>query len=380
MSELLELYRPNERIIENNRLAPFVGIADQLVIIGSGSPRNSRISAILPSSLSAVQLSAKRIRELRDQGVSPEYNMLLDIILHFKEPKRQWQIDAISQEVNDNHLATNKARLALASALILGNNQSLNNIMVLGRDFNVADQNGFFMDKPGYLYPYEALHIQMPDAWVQDGTGPAPIEPVEQYERLYRNKVSDTDPRPFYIANSTSLLTTSLNFGLPNIEDLVNLVNLKKILPDWVSSTEVISYMALRPTKEVTEFAEELIRYYSALFLPRTEDKYGRLLYTIPGIVDWSRLTQFIEIWVSDRTLQKNSPIQTSFKSLKSSVDQGNGQWLPFHKVAKFCPDISNELVGISTYALDKVFDNKARLVWHELERTLGLFLIALFK
>jgi hypothetical protein len=341
-----ELYRPlkSARELEpiGSVIPKFSGIQDDLIVIASGSPRNSRCLTALDSPRAVAHLSqSEAIKRLNIIDISSSCDEIVQSIKNYREPRSQWTIDG------DSGLSLGKARLIAAAILMLNTEKDcILNLSIIGRDFNVADATGNFLDRPGY----EINQLDnLPDGWTTHGEGNPPVDPIEQFLRLYKGQ-SDDKPRVFYTANSTSVL--SIDVVLPlDINVIRQIADLSQPIPEGLTYKTEYSYLALKPTREIVQTGingasvRKLIEYY----LQFPMDPYGKLLYAIPGVVDWSRLpfNDNVMVWKSDA----GKIISHGMSALMSEIQEDKGTWVSYLPESAN-QDVANELVGISTKSI----------------------------
>ena len=176
----LEVYGPNRkaRELETRHLPEFEQLEEGLIVVASGSPRSGRLLDRFPQ-LKAIQLSdglaKERLQIALDTDQIPEsYRHIAEEVIEFEELKRQWRLDA-QGETSDRGLSLAKARMGAAAAILLqiANDEGMpERFMAIGRDYNLANCELEFLDKPGYGGALAGK--------------PAAISPYEQFLMLYR--------------------------------------------------------------------------------------------------------------------------------------------------------------------------------------------------
>lgn len=305
------------------------------VIIASGSPRNGRL-AYLTGAPPISQLSLSQAGRLianicGGQGVS-------EAIATYRERRRMWSA------LGDGGLSLEKARLVLAAAAYHQMQYGNTNIklVVIGRDYNVADLSGFFFDKPGYLTSSDdnQKHLKRVglESWVIAGTDREPIGPLDQYAALYRYS------SPIITTNSLTIL--SARVGDLTKEDIGCLSKINGVMPASVTGQTSKSFMAISLFNMGGE-VEKIIQKY----LGSPIDAIGYLLYQIPGVVDLSRspFREHLEVWRCDGQFAFSDYWQLGW-----DIYRKNGEWGPFP--AGRC-DEEDELVGISTWTLRRMLN-----------------------
>jgi hypothetical protein len=358
----LDIYQPfklpSDFEDQNVTLRKFSFLEEGMIIIASGSPRNRRILKITPDEQDLVQLSPTLMKEkLREFKNDAKFGSLVQQILKYEEPKQQWGVR--NGEASDGNLSLNKARVVAASAILINlleGKQLPQNFSIIARDYNVANNDLKFLDKPGFairsgLDLGDGLPKEYPESWVERGSGPEPIDPVTQLDWLYKTKQNGHEMHPFYVANSSVVLECNLSEVDIDFNQLASLIDFVKPLSSWVNQKSENSFMAIKPDFGVAdrnyclEHEDEpsvwsLHDFYSDISL----DNGGNLLYVIPGIVDWSRKPFSGCISVSG--------IENSLTSFNKEMLGNRVNWQRYSEAVLQNQEIEDEMVGISTKAL----------------------------
>ena len=175
--------------------------------------------------------------------------------------------------------------------------------------------------------------------------------------------VPDDAVFPFYVANSTTLL--SLNFqGRPNVslEELKQLVDLKASLPDFAKAKTALSFLAVQPDS-ADIIGEEMINK-KKLTVFNLFDYYmdwiggfkGNPLYKRPGFVDWARPP------FSEHLLIFEGPegcIFDSVSQMRTAEQEGHGEWKKYPEAAAADNQLEDEMVGAPIYSLEKLLKSE---------------------
>lgn len=315
---------------QHGSIPEFQKLVNNQIIIGSGSPRNPRYLKTLEAlqGFSAVCFSdSAATQQLKQKGFTkdtPERE-IADLVESYQEPRGQWSASG------DNGLSLSKARLILASILLLeeSNKPFKLSFAVLARDYNIASNEGHFLDK----------------SILWGGLGP-----VDQYDLLYNH-----GPRPFFITNATTLLKVSPNQAL-TIKNIQQVFDPTQPLPEWLRFQTIYTYMALQPDEKITIYPSEepsIRRLLTDGFAQSPFDAAGHRAYKIPGIIDWSKqpFIAHLQVWKPALT----SVISQDFSALQASVTTHQGEWTSFTSQTISNPHLTNELVGTSTFGLQQI-------------------------
>jgi len=338
-------------------LPKFSSLEDKMVIVASGSPRNGRVLKVFPDGVSVVKFPPSLMKTMiREKITRGNVDVVDEKILGYQEPKRAWNLK--DGEGDDGNLSLNKARVAAAAMISFSDRRKEkipSHIQVYARDNNVADCTGHFLDKPGYairsgLKTDEDRPKHWPESWVEQGQGEEPEDPVSQLDRLHRSMSSDSKTVPFFVANSTTVLDLDLKKDVPE-KDIDRLVDFTQPLPDCVSAKQQNSFMAVKPDHPSVNYFSYFGRSGKPsvwgvwdFYTNRLLEHGGNLLYSIPGIVDWSRppFSRHIEV----------SPIMSSLKALMGDVEKDDVVWQRYERAVANDTVIEDEMVGVSTKSL----------------------------
>ncbi len=289
------------------------------ICIASGSPRVGRII----SHIRAEPYVATTSRVLKLLDLLPTNQLIceaMNYIASYDEPRRAWTT------TGDGGLSEQKARLVLAGLYLI---HPRADIGVVGRDFNIATNRGQFFDRA---------------SWTREGT-----DPWEQARSLYCAPY-------FFVTNATCVLKPSASVTSENIQELLKLKEFP--IPSQICKKDTTTFVMLRIHPEWKEYVFEgilqLLEMYGNLPVSIKMEKrltgYGSCLIT--GIVDWNRLTHYLQVWMPD----DSAPILTSYQKAQENITKQTGQWVSLEDLPQplLC-FVLDEIVGISSFTIQEL-------------------------
>lgn len=438
-----EAYGPKQEVskLEPRHLQKFEQLEEGLIVVASGSPRGGRFLDRF-SQLPAVQLSdglaKEKLQAAMAAGRIPElYHPVAETILEFRELKKQWRVDEHG-EANDGGLSLAKARMGAAAAILLqiANGEGMpERFMAIGRDYNLANCELDFLDKPEYgraskgkpvgIPPYEQVlmlyrpvdyyrgealfaakaaivaadmnrardllkklatveeygsaellqslqtgeitqlikELEREEPWLRGLHDPKKADRLAHLVDNYRD-FKRTDPQPFFIANSSTLLELRLKNKTPSSEELKTLVDLSQPMPkDWISSYSSSSFMTAMPDKHITSLQERgkhltvfsLWEYYGGLFLGAG----GEGILQLPGVADWTRppFSEHLSLWAPHWRTGDEAPITNSVNTLSHSLDNCQGYWKNYGEETRVNNKVADEMAGFPQASIKKLLD-----------------------